>query len=81
MRPKAEPSSQTAPGTGSGWAVAGEWFFPLSIISGASPMRKKRGVEIVSPIKGHLVCIEEGMGHLAENSSILSAVIDACKIR
>lgn len=40
---------------------------------------KKRGVRVVDPIKGHLVCVEQGMGHLAENSSIVSAVADCCK--
>ena len=39
---------------------------------------KKRGVSVVDPIKGHLVCIEEGIGHLAENASILTAVSKAC---
>jgi phosphopantothenoylcysteine decarboxylase/phosphopantothenate--cysteine ligase len=39
---------------------------------------KKRGVKIIDPIKGHLVCVEEGIGHLAEQATIVSAVIDAC---
>ena len=32
------------------------------------------GAKIVPPIKGHLVCMDEGMGHLAENADILKAV-------
>lgn len=35
---------------------------------------KKRGAVIVAPVKGHLVCMDEGMGHLAEDASILRAV-------
>ncbi len=35
---------------------------------------KKNGALIVPPIHGHLVCSEEGMGHIAENASILQAV-------
>ena len=35
---------------------------------------KKHGAVIVDPIKGHLVCMDQGMGHLAENSAILKAV-------
>lgn len=35
------------------------------------------GVHIVTPIKGHLVCMDEGMGHLAENAAILAAVQSA----
>lgn len=35
---------------------------------------KKHGAEIIEPIRGHLVCMDQGMGHLAENASILQAV-------
>ncbi len=35
---------------------------------------KDNGATIVDPIKGHLVCSDQGMGHLAENASILQAV-------
>lgn len=35
---------------------------------------KKNGASVVPPIHGHLVCSDEGMGHLAENVSILKAV-------
>ncbi len=35
---------------------------------------KKRGALFVEPIKGHLVCMEEGVGHIAENATILRAV-------
>jgi phosphopantothenoylcysteine decarboxylase/phosphopantothenate--cysteine ligase len=35
---------------------------------------KKRGAVEVAPIKGHLVCMDEGIGHLAEESVILKAV-------
>ena len=35
---------------------------------------KKHGAIIVDPIRGHLVCMDRGMGHLAENKSILQAV-------
>ena len=30
--------------------------------------------QFVDPIRGHLVCSDEGMGHLAENASILKVV-------
>ena len=39
------------------------------------------GAKIVQPIKGHLVCMDEGVGHLAENSSILEAVKRSLKIK
>ncbi|MBI2095408.1 MAG: hypothetical protein HYT89_04510 [Candidatus Omnitrophica bacterium] len=32
------------------------------------------GAKFVDPIRGHLVCSDEGMGHLAENASILKVV-------
>ena len=35
---------------------------------------KNQGVKIVPPVEGHLVCSDFGMGHLAENKSILRAV-------
>lgn len=35
---------------------------------------KKRGAVFVDPIQGHLVCMDQGMGHLAQNESILQAV-------
>ena len=35
---------------------------------------KKAGMTFVPPIEGHLVCSDHGMGHLAENKSILKAV-------
>lgn len=35
--------------------------------------------KIVQPIKGHLVCMDEGVGHLAENASILKAVQSSLK--
>ena len=35
---------------------------------------KKYGAVVVEPIRGHLVCMDQGMGHLAENKSILEAV-------
>lgn len=38
---------------------------------------KKFGAHIVSPVKGHLVCMDQGMGHLAPNSAIVKAVADA----
>ncbi len=38
---------------------------------------KKRGVSIVAPVEGHLVCMDKGMGHLAENASIVKAVESA----
>ena len=39
------------------------------------------GAKFVQPIKGHLVCMDEGVGHLAENSSILEAVKRSLKIK
>jgi len=38
---------------------------------------KKHGAIFVEPIKGHLVCMDEGVGHIAENATILGAV-EAC---
>lgn len=38
---------------------------------------KKRGVSVVAPVEGHLVCMDKGMGHLAENASIVKAVESA----
>ncbi len=35
---------------------------------------KKNGATIVDPIQGHLVCSDQGMGHLADNKNILKAV-------
>ena len=35
---------------------------------------KKNGAVIVPPIEGHLVCSDQGMGHIAENKDILGAV-------
>ena len=35
---------------------------------------KKHAAVIVQPVEGHLVCSDHGMGHLAENKSILQAV-------
>ncbi len=35
---------------------------------------KKHGATIVDPIQGHLVCMDQGMGHLAENKTIIDAV-------
>ena len=32
------------------------------------------GAKIAPPIRGHLVCSQEGMGHLAENKTILDVV-------
>ncbi len=39
------------------------------------------GAQIVSPIRGHLVCMDEGVGHLAENAAILKAVKGSLKIK
>ncbi len=38
---------------------------------------KANGAHIIDPIQGHLVCSDQGMGHLAENASILKAVDNA----
>jgi phosphopantothenoylcysteine decarboxylase / phosphopantothenate---cysteine ligase len=35
---------------------------------------KKRGAVIVAPIQGHLVCMDKGMGHLAEIADIVKTV-------
>lgn len=40
---------------------------------------KDNGATIVDPIQGHLVCSDQGMGHLAENKSILQAVETALR--
>jgi phosphopantothenoylcysteine synthetase/decarboxylase len=39
------------------------------------------GATIVSPIRGHLVCSDEGMGHIAENKTILHAVRRCLKLK
>ena len=39
------------------------------------------GATIVSPIRGHLVCSDEGMGHIAENKTILQAVRRCLKMK
>ena len=38
---------------------------------------EKNGVRVIAPVKGHLVCEEEGLGHLADNAAILKAVREA----
>ncbi len=35
---------------------------------------RSRGVKFVNPIEGHLVCMDKGMGHLAELGDIIKAV-------
>ena len=40
---------------------------------------KKRGAVFVEPIQGHLVCMDQGMGHLAETGTILQAVKNALR--
>lgn len=40
---------------------------------------KKRGAVIVAPVEGHLVCMDKGMGHLAEDATIVKAVEGAAK--
>ena len=35
---------------------------------------KKHGAVIVDPIRGHLVCMDQGMGHLAEIKTLVQAV-------
>lgn len=41
---------------------------------------KKRGVVIVPPVRGHLVCMDQGMGHLAPEAAIVKAVELALRI-
>ena len=42
---------------------------------------KKHGATVVAPIEGHLVCSDQGMGHIAENKAILEAVKKALSSR
>ena len=35
---------------------------------------EQNGVKIIPPVKGHLVCMDQGMGHIAENADILKFV-------
>lgn len=35
---------------------------------------KKRGAHLVPPIEGHLVCSDHGMGHIADNASIIQKI-------
>ena len=41
---------------------------------------KKNGAIEVPPVKGHLVCMDEGVGHIADNAAILKAVRGALKV-
>lgn len=38
---------------------------------------KDSGVRIVEPVQGHLVCSEQGLGHISDNATILKAVHEA----
>ncbi len=40
---------------------------------------KDNGAKIIEPIHGHLVCMDEGFGHIAENKTILEAVKSCVK--
>ena len=40
---------------------------------------ESNGTKIIPPIQGHLVCMDQGMGHIAENASILKAVRNLLK--
>ena len=40
---------------------------------------KKNGALVVPPVKGHLVCMDEGVGHIAGNADILKTVRAALK--
>jgi len=51
------------------------WFHAAT--QGNVETLKKRGAVVVAPVEGHLVCMDKGMGHLAENASILKAVESA----
>ena len=42
---------------------------------------KKSGATFVSPIRGHLVCSDEGIGHIAENKTILQTVRRCLKMK
>ncbi len=42
---------------------------------------ESNGATIVSPIRGHLVCSDEGMGHIAENKTILQTVRRCLKLK
>ena len=39
---------------------------------------ESNGFTVIPPIKGHLVCMDQGMGHLAEIADIVSAVTKCC---
>ncbi|OGW83931.1 MAG: hypothetical protein A3C47_00680 [Omnitrophica bacterium RIFCSPHIGHO2_02_FULL_51_18] len=40
---------------------------------------EQNGVTIIPPIRGHLVCMDKGIGHIAENKTILETVKSLCK--
>ena len=40
---------------------------------------KENGASFVDPVRGHLVCSTEGMGHIASNADILKAVLSVLK--
>lgn len=40
---------------------------------------KKHGAVIVHPVRGHLVCMDQGMGHLAPDATIVKAVMNALR--
>lgn len=39
---------------------------------------KDNGAKIIEPIHGHLVCMDQGFGHIAENKTILETVKHCC---
>lgn len=39
---------------------------------------ESNGMTVIPPIKGHLVCMDQGMGHIAEISDIVKAVTLCC---
>lgn len=39
---------------------------------------EQNGMTIIPPIKGHLVCMDQGMGHIAEISDIIKTVKQCC---
>ncbi len=41
---------------------------------------KKHGAVVVPPVQGHLVCMDQGMGHLAPNEAIVKAIESALRI-
>ena len=51
-----------------------EGMYQKPVVQGNIATLKKWGVHFLGPVKGHLTCKIEGIGHIAETEEIVSAV-------